>query len=383
MSKNIIFCADGTWNSPGQDDNRDGTPDCTNVYKTFLALSGALSPKSLLDAGEQEKALTTIKGVQQVAKYIHGVGDSHNPIQKLLGGATGAGTIARIIRGYTFISRHYEPGDQIYIIGFSRGAYTARALAGLICSQGLLKGINYDDEHGREKAYLRASQVWYRYEESHKTTHALAKLISAVAYLPGFITHNEIGAEDLQAVPEIAAVGVWDTVGAMGIPDIFGDGDKHDAYQFADLKLNPKIRKGFHAVSLDERRAPFMPTLWTDDSDRVEQVIFPGAHADVGGGYPECGLSDIALGWMLDKLAACGVQLDKPALKADPGATAHEPWKSVVYTHKCEPRPFDGMHKIKLQEDPAIAQRCALPAVKPDPSKAAEKYTPSNRPKKS
>ncbi|HEX5356182.1 MAG TPA: DUF2235 domain-containing protein [Aquabacterium sp.] len=380
MSKNIIFCADGTWNSPGQDDNTDGTPDCTNVYKTFLALSGGLSTRSLLDAGEQEKVLDGVKGVQQVAKYIHGVGDSRNPIRKVFGGATGAGTIARIVRGYTFISRNYEPGDQIYIIGFSRGAYTARALAGLICSQGLLKNINYADADGREKAYKRASQVWYRHAESRKTGNPLARLISVVADLPGFVTRDDIGPDDLQAVPAIAAVGVWDTVGALGIPEIFGDGDKHDAFQFCDLKLNPKIQKGFHAVSLDERRAPFIPTLWTEDTPRVEQVLFPGAHADVGGGYPESGLSDIALGWMLDKLKGCGVLLDKPPLQADPGATAHEPWKSVVYINKREPRPFDGMH-IKLKEDPAIAQRCALPAVKPDPEKPAEKYAPGNRPK--
>lgn len=381
MSKNIIFCADGTWNSPGQDENRDGTPDCTNVYKTFLALSGGLSTKSLLDAGEQEKVLETFKGVEQVAKYIHGVGDSKNPIQKLLGGATGAGTIARIVRGYTFISRNYEPGDQIFIIGFSRGAYTARALAGLICSQGVLKNINYQDADSREKAYRRAAQVWYRYAEGRKSTHTLARLMSAVADLPGFITHTDVSPHDLQPVDALAAVAVWDTVGALGIPDIFGDGDKHDAFQFSDLKLNPKIQKAFHAVSLDERRAPFIPTLWTEDSPRIEQVLFPGAHADVGGGYPESGLSDIALNWMLGKLKDCGVKLDMPALQPNAGATAHEPWKSVVYINKREPRPFDGMH-IKLKEDPAIGQRCALPAVKPDPEKAAEKYAPSNRPKR-
>ena len=133
MSKLIIYCADGTWNGPGQDENDDREPDPTNVYKLFVGLAGQPATETR-DADEQEKELRQNGRSVQVAKYVHGVGDSRNPIKKLMGGAFGAGTISRIVRGYTFISRNYESGDHIVVAGFSRGAYTARALAGLIGS---------------------------------------------------------------------------------------------------------------------------------------------------------------------------------------------------------------------------------------------------------
>jgi uncharacterized protein (DUF2235 family) len=381
MAKNIVFCADGTWNSADQDEDHDGRPDCTNVYKTFLALSGGLSTSSLLDAGEQEKVLQISGEVKQVAKYIHGVGDSKNPIVRILGGATGAGTIARIVRGYTYISRHYQPGDKIFIIGFSRGAYTARALAGLICSQGVLQNINYADKGGREEAYKRASQVWYSYSyaKSKGRRSVLDKLTSAVSFLPGFIVQKKAATSDLTPIESIAAVGVWDTVGALGIPEIFGDGDKHDAFQFSDLDLNPKIEKGWHAVALDEQRAPFIPTLW-NDSECVEQVLFPGAHSDVGGGYPESGLSNISLDWMTKRLKGSGVLFDKLSLQLNHADTAHEPWETFIYADKRKLRNFGAQPQRKLKEDASIARRSAEAAVKPDPKKPPTKYAPPNRP---
>ena len=124
MPKTIVFCADGTWNSPGNDHDCDELPDPTNVYKLFLALTGELASESLRNADEQEKSHAVSGEVRQVAKYIHGVGDSRNPIIKLMGGTFGAGVVSRIVRGYTFISRNFEPGDDIVIVGFSRGAYT-------------------------------------------------------------------------------------------------------------------------------------------------------------------------------------------------------------------------------------------------------------------
>jgi uncharacterized protein (DUF2235 family) len=116
MTKNIIFCADGTWNSPNQDNDGDETPDPTNVFKLFLCLEGKDSPNTLLTANEQEKELSENGMALQVSKYIHGVGDSRNAIRRLLGGTFGAGIISRIVRGYTFISRNYEPGAKIFIV---------------------------------------------------------------------------------------------------------------------------------------------------------------------------------------------------------------------------------------------------------------------------
>src|SRR6266545_5004879 len=122
MDKNVIFLADGTWNSPDQDEDADGSPDYTNVYKLFLTLEGTDPVGALKSDREQEKEWRT-DGIAQIAKYIHGVGDSRNPIKRIMGGVFGAGIISRVVRGYTFISRNYEPGAHIQIVGFSRGAY--------------------------------------------------------------------------------------------------------------------------------------------------------------------------------------------------------------------------------------------------------------------
>src|SRR5215468_10302527 len=113
MAKNIIFCSDGTWNGPTQDGDHDRTADPTNVFKLFSNLDGSNAPETDLLANEQERRLLAADGAPlQVAKYLHGVGDSNNFLVKVLGGAGGAGLITRIVRGYTFISRNYVPGDR-------------------------------------------------------------------------------------------------------------------------------------------------------------------------------------------------------------------------------------------------------------------------------
>ena len=203
MTKNILFCADGTWNDPDQDENADQTADPTNVYKLFLCLAGALSVDSLRNADEQEREVTGDGATRQVAKYIHGVGDSRNPIVKLMGGAFGAGVISRVVRGYTFISRNYEEGADIHIVGFSRGAYTARALAGLIASQGLLAPRLTRD---RELSYRCGAQAWYRYRHAALDSFSLAHLAEIVADLPAFLSNGTLKDEDLIPVDRIATV---------------------------------------------------------------------------------------------------------------------------------------------------------------------------------
>jgi tetratricopeptide (TPR) repeat protein len=145
MSKNILFCADGTWNGPGEPDSDDKTAIPTNVFKLFLNLDGRDTADTYLLEKEQERVLTAADGTMvQHAKYLHGVGDSDNLLVKAFGGALGAGLITRIVRGYTYVSRNYVAGDTIFIVGFSRGAYTARALAGLIATKGLLDATQLD-----------------------------------------------------------------------------------------------------------------------------------------------------------------------------------------------------------------------------------------------
>jgi uncharacterized protein (DUF2235 family) len=382
MPKTIVFCADGTWNNPDEDENADHSADPTNVYKLFGFLDGAPTPDTVGKDKEQEKELVADGATRQIAKYIHRVGDSTNPIMKLMGGAFGAGVISRIVRGYTFISRNYEPGANIFIIGFSRGAYTARALTGLIASQGLLAPQITQD---KETAYQRGGEAWYRYRKATLSSFSLAHLEEIVTHLPEFFTKSSLKTQDLIPVDRISGVAVWDTVGAMGFPDYVGKGKRLDAFKFADTKLSNKVTQGFHAVALDERRNDFTPTLW-DPAPNVTQALFPGAHADVGGSYPgtnnESGFSDGALKWMIGQLLVAGVlfaDIEGDSIKPDPAGTAHKPWAHPPWTLPGVPL---GARRFPsgMAEDPSIAARMAAGNVVAEPGEAPAPYRPTNRP---
>lgn len=338
MSKNIIFCADGTWNNSGTE-AENKVDAVSNVYKLFNHLSGvATTPVEISEKTgqilEYEKSWVNAGQLKQIAKYINGVGNSTFKIKWAMGGAFGFGLIERIARGYTFISRNYVPGDAIYIVGFSRGAYTARALAGLIVAKGVL-ATKY--QQGEAESYDMAQRAWYSYRGNiryEKNTHRLQNLFTAFTSIKNYLLSVTLQESDfIKGVP-VKVVGVWDTVGSLGIPDFeFGDkrAEVKDAFSFADLDLSPKVQFGLHAIALDEARMLFTPTLWNKRVG-VQQVIFPGAHSDVGGGYVEHGLSDGALQWMIQQLQAYGMLFRETIHGITPNAeaTAHKPWKSLV-----------------------------------------------------
>lgn len=370
MSKNIVFCADGTWNGPNADRDDDGVPDTTNVFKAFLLLSGEPDPASTLLASEQEIAEPGPDG--QVAKYLHGVGDSRNVITKLVGGAFGDGIIARIVRGYTFVSRNYQPGDHIVLMGFSRGAYTARALGGMIASVGLLDTSRYD-VNDKALAYRMGILAWRKYRESRPPAQdsggGLQALLEKIVNFEPSLALTKLQPEDTMPVDEIRAIGVWDTVGALGIPLYLDDEDSTvDLFRFANTALSPTVKFGVHAISLDEQRGDFTPTLW-DTREGITQVLFAGAHADVGGGYPnnESGLSDIACEWMLNRLAdpAIGVRLKTQpwSLQPDFLGEAHSPWTQPPFSMRPSgPRgPFAFPQDIGAHV--SVAQRLGLVTV--------------------
>jgi uncharacterized protein (DUF2235 family) len=358
VPKKILFFADGTWN--GSDKNEDDGADLsenTNVLKMFIRLAGDNADDSILLKNEQEKVLESGNEATQVAKYLHGVGDSDNPIIKLLGGIFGAGIIARIVRGYTYISRNYQPGDSIYIIGFSRGAYTARALAGLVCNQGLLDGHKYD-LNDKALAYAMGINAWRAYRQdaaNKKPSSAKNVLLQFIHELPGY-ARLPLNSSDYVAVDGVACVAVWDTVGALGVPVLDANGDPLDVFRFADLDLSAKVAHGLHALSYHEERVNFAPTLW-NPRDGVVQKLFPGAHSDVGGGYPlaESGLSDLGLEWMVQQLAALGVAFGPAAksFKPDPHGMQHTPWTEKpfnAFPHK--PRVWP--KGVGLQRHPSL-----------------------------
>lgn len=354
MSKQIVFCADGTWNGPGSPPAAGGQPadvdsdtqkdtavndKVTNVVKLFRNLAGDITPETqnLQDEAERAAKAPGTGAVTQIAKYMHGVGDSKNPVLRALGGVLGAGVIARIVRGYTFISRCYEPGDSIHIIGFSRGAYTARALAGMIGAVGLLNNKAYD-ANDKTKAYLMGLEAWMKCKGVVFTgKHDLASKLTDWAHaIGGAIARLTLKDKEFITGVHVKSVGVWDTVGSMGIPDYVTANGRRDLFTFVDLNLSPMIDHGFHAMALDERRLDFPVTRWNPDA-RIEQVWFVGAHSDVGGGYPatESGLSDIALDWMQTKLTEVGVQFATPPLhKPDLTQFAqafHTPWSKPPF----------------------------------------------------
>ncbi len=258
MSRRLIFCADGTWDSAQND---------TNVYKLF-------------------KAIPVTSG--QVAFYDDGVGSDGTPIEKLAGGAIGDGLFQKIKDGYTKIAHVYEQGDEILIFGFSRGAYTARSLAGMIAICGL-PTADFDDN--------LVNIAFQAYRNKNQRAALLASL-------------NKYSLFDAK----IKMVGVWDTVGSLGIPALFGKVDPV-LYGFLDTSLHPDVLNAYQALAIDERRQEFPPTLWTPSSPPVtgqvlEQVWFSGVHCDIGGGYPETGLSDITLSWMMGKAENLGLLID-------------------------------------------------------------------------
>jgi uncharacterized protein (DUF2235 family) len=283
MPRQIVVCSDGTWNTV---DNKDrGKPAPTNVYKTFLALT---RPQDRVERGSQREAVTSDLAVL----YDPGVGTA-SWFERVAGGAFGVGLSENVMDGYEFLAKHYEDGARIYLFGFSRGAFTARSLGGMIAKCGVLPRAGLD-RASIEHVY---AEVYCKHEvtaEQHRETSRRQGITLAT--------------------PDIEMVGVWDTVGALGIPTSIFHAFNRRLESFHDTRLNAKVLHGYHAVALDEARKAFTPTLW-DDRAGIEQVWFAGVHSNVGGGYQDTGLSDIALEWMLAKAQSRGLQVDRKRIE--------------------------------------------------------------------
>ena len=276
MPKKIIIAFDGTWNLPDQAPEIDGDSS-TNVVKLHDAILPAHKD-----------------GTVQLAVYIPGVGTDW--YDKLEGGAFGVGLSKKIKEGYLALAKSYEDGDQVYIIGFSRGAYSARSLVGLIRNVGLLtkRHLNRIDE-----AYSL-----YRTRDSSADTENAQYFRQSYS--------REI---------EIHFLGVWDTVGALGVPFKSAEWFNHKYYEFHDTELSGIVRNAFHAVAIDEHRENYECTLWdpiAKPNQVMEQLWFCGAHANVGGGYADNNLSDIPLRWMANKAMDCGLELDPMKIPRQP-----------------------------------------------------------------
>jgi uncharacterized protein (DUF2235 family) len=311
MKRIAIFC-DGTWNTP--DESEKGKLCQTNVVKMANALTE-----------------TSVDGNRQVLYYDTGIGSEGSLIKRIFDGATGHGISENILQAYRFIVHNYEPGDELFLFGFSRGAFTVRSLSGLIRNSGILKIENLNQ---LERAYqiYRSRKPGY---QPRAVESALFRKTFAV-----------------EETTKIKFIGVWDTVGSLGNP-LFLNGILSKRNQFHDTELSSKIENAFHALAIDEKRKNFMATLWHQQPNTVgqvlEQVWFIGVHSDVGGGYLQAGLSDIALNWMLEKARACNLNFENITGYPTSSGIVHESRKGFYTLQKKNLRPIE--QKIPNQGD--------------------------------
>lgn len=268
--KRIAVCCDGTWNRPDQ--VHDGMVCASNVTK----IARCILP---IDS----------RGIRQMVFYDKGVGTGR--FDRLLGGAFGWGIKSKILDAYRFLIASYDPGDEIFFLGFSRGAYTVRSTYGLIRNSGLLKREFEDKVEAAYSLYRR------RDDASHPDA-----------------VESELFRRSYSMEPRAKFMGVWDTVGALGLPVGGLLQFINKPWSFHDMTLSSWVENAFQALAIDEHRKPFRPSVWEQSSNAsgqvLEQVWFAGVHSNVGGSYPDTGLSDVTLLWMAAQLATCGLALD-------------------------------------------------------------------------
>lgn len=323
--KNLVVCCDGTDNEFGVDN--------TNVVRLL--------------------SLTLKQDEEQVVFYEPGLGTFPAPgaitpllkwVTKKLGSAFGYGLSQNLAVCYQFLVENYKPGDRIYLFGFSRGAYTARALAALIHVCGLMRTKNYNLVPYAIKLFeSEASNAKKHNDKEELRTgkrHSL-KLSVCDEFKRVFSTS-----------PGIHFLGVWDTVSSIG--SIF------DPYNLPHTRWNPSVKTVRHAISIDEMRKFFRTNPWSDSKKQctdVKQVWFAGVHADIGGGYKESesGLAKVTLQWMLDEARAAGLVIDEAQLptvfpadakdstlsRPDAGAKIHNELESFFWKlMQCVPRRY-------------------------------------------
>ncbi len=297
-SKRIAIFLDGTWNEPG---------DNTNVWRTKLML-----------------AQRSANDVEQLSYYDEGVGTKW--YNRIRGGAVAVGLSKNVREAYQWLMENYDEGDEVYVFGFSRGAYTARSLTGMIAKCGLL----------HPGAPMPVIQVFERYRRVSDATP-----LWTLEYQKNYLdTHPPFGLEDQWLLDystriPIKFIGVWDTVGALGVPVGNIPGVSSKALDFHHTRLSKIFEHTYHALAIDEHRKPYRPTLWSkftpkegeeDDGqppaesqdEKIEQRWFIGAHSNIGGGYRNDPLAQVPLAWMQEKAAAAGLEFRQSiALRGD------------------------------------------------------------------
>ena len=270
--KRIIICADGTWNERDQVDKKTKKRHPTNVVKVARAIRS------------RDK-----NGVDQIVYYHDGVGTSGG-LDKWTGGVLGEGIEDNVRSLYRSVLYNYESGDELFLFGFSRGAFTVRTLLGFMNLVGM---VQKDDDY-----YIPEIYGCYQHGQGPGSPE----------WIKAF--HN---VKDTGPCPPIKFIGVWDTVGSLGPPGILGQVVNRNKYQYHDVGLNLHIENAYHALAIDERRKPFAPSIWkraNGFTGKLEQAWFPGVHSNVGGSCTPDGLANEALHWMVEKAEGLGLEFD-------------------------------------------------------------------------
>jgi uncharacterized protein (DUF2235 family) len=381
MSKNIVLLSDGTGNSSAKIFK-------TNVWRLFQALD-------LTDP------------VKQVAYYDNGVGTSSFKLFAILGGVFGFGLKRNVIDIYSFCCRNYAEGDKIYGFGFSRGAFTIRVVAGFIARMGL---VAYD---GNEEHLARDARTAYRQYRAYSNFKS-GIFVTPVRILRNFISYTVLRKPTVKKisfnpVEKLHFLGVWDTVDAYGGP-IDEITRAIDYYYWPlsmpDQFMNQKITRACHALALEEEREAFKPVLWDDryvrggdklhpvdenwkpapsdpdkplaaiDKERISQVWFVGVHSDIGGGYPQDGLSYFSLKWMMKRAEVYGltfllpVQDDWLKSLADPYDKLNDSRHGIAGYYRYKPRNLHDLYRqppLKLRFKQEHLRIKSLWANKEDP----------------
>jgi hypothetical protein len=296
-TRRLLLFLDGTWNEDAAYDQD------TNVVRLRNLVARNISPlnyvpRTIADVNKYDKSLSEIgvcpyKGCDYFTFYERGVGTGPG-LDRISGGALGWGVETNVRRAYKFLSQFYLPGSEIFIFGFSRGSYTARSLVGFLGSAGLLTAKNCTFEVEQ--------QAWDYYRTFPGDR------------LPGTKKQLERYTHPLREL-RVACLGLFDTVGALGIPFPFFWRFNRLRYEFHDVLLSPIVKLNLHALAIDERRIQFSASIWRQNKFRVsnsvtEQTWFPGVHADVGGGYFTASershgprrVDDVTLDWISKRL---------------------------------------------------------------------------------
>lgn len=354
MPKHLILFSDGTGNSAGKLFK-------TNVWRLYQALD-------LTDPQHPPKP-------RQFAFYDDGVGTSSFKPLAVLGGALGVGLSRNVVDLYVFLCRMYEPGDKIFAFGFSRGAFTIRVLLGMVMNQGLLRyqGSEADLRRLALDAYraYRADRFksmnplvqWLRHGRD-LVLLGLDKLFKRTSYRDA----QRDGRPDTPGAIDIEFVGLWDTVDAYGLPvdELTRAIDKFVwPLTMRDYNLNPRVLNARHALALDDERNAFHPILWNEDPalpnpQRIKQVWFAGVHANVGGGYPDDGLSHVPLNWIIDEARGFGLRFEETELAtlralSDENAPLYDSRRGIAGYYRYNPRRIE-----RLIEN----QRIVVPVVR-------------------